>query len=159
MGRRKKKRGDMDWLLGEQEEAPQIPTWVNAVFEGIAALVLFGVMIVVCRQIRDIFCKFRRSYDENGDRIEELTETEESQYFIHRKHRYADGIKKRSESAEKRCRADTNLRQNLRVMPDCRMRNYMLCMRLQDMQRRSINIKFDCPLAYFRVLYNQETST
>ena len=74
--------GDMDWLLGEQEEAPQIPAWVNAVFEGIAALVLFGVMIVVCRQIRDIFCKFRRSYDENGDRIEELTETEESQYFI-----------------------------------------------------------------------------
>ena len=117
--------GDMAWLLGEQEEAPQIPAWVNAVFEGIAALVLFGVMIVVCRQIRDIFCKFRRSYDENGDRIEELTETEESQYFISEeiappldpqeaqiRRRYKKEIRKRRKEMPGRYESPTELESN-----------------------------------------------
>ena len=74
--------GNMDWLLGEQEEAPQMPAWVDSIFQGIAGLVLVCIVIAIFKHIREIFYNFRKNYDENGDRIEELNDLDESEYFI-----------------------------------------------------------------------------
>ena len=59
-----------DWMLAAQEDSPKLPDWINAVFQGIVILIFAALLLLVCRQIREIFHNFRRSYDENGDRIE-----------------------------------------------------------------------------------------
>lgn len=71
-----------DWMLAAQEDSPKLPDWINAVFQGIVILIFAALLLLVCRQIREIFHNFRRSYDENGDRIEELTEDGDIEHFL-----------------------------------------------------------------------------
>ena len=56
-----------DWMLAAQEDSPKLPDWINAVFQGIVILIFAALLLLVSRQIREIFHNFRRSYDENGD--------------------------------------------------------------------------------------------
>ena len=99
-------------------------------------MIFAALLLLVCRQIREIFHNFRRSYDENGDRIEELTGDGDIEHFLPK------------EEARAQTREEIQIRR--RYNKEIRRRSILIW---------AINIKFDCSLSVFRLLYNQETST
>lgn len=67
----------MEMLQEEAGEAEPLPYWVEMIFRILAGIILLGFLAAVLQAIRMIFKQFRENYEENGDIVEELKESEE----------------------------------------------------------------------------------
>lgn len=70
--------GGMEELLGEDyAKTRPMPEWLEAVFEGLAVILLLALCLLAARGIWRYLKIFRETEEENGDLVEELVEMDE----------------------------------------------------------------------------------
>lgn len=75
--------GGMEELLGEgYAQARPMPEWLEAVFEGLAVLLLLVLCILAVRGIWRYLKIFRETEEENGDLVEELAEVDQKEQAL-----------------------------------------------------------------------------
>lgn len=60
----------MEMFLQENEEPKEMPILVKLVLWGMAGAFMLMLLFMVWKEIRKVFSDFRKTYDENGDKIE-----------------------------------------------------------------------------------------
>ncbi|WP_455714501.1 hypothetical protein [Anaerosporobacter sp.] len=60
----------------EEGEPKEAPIWLNIFFYLLGSGIMVAIVIVIIKKIRENFHIFREAYDENGDIVEELKESE-----------------------------------------------------------------------------------
>ncbi|MBO5998295.1 MAG: hypothetical protein J6P87_01260 [Lachnospiraceae bacterium] len=100
----------LDQLVPEDDF--QWPAWVNNIVYVLAAIIVFFVLIAVIRVIKEVFVRFTREYDDNGDIVETIDPDEKRQTL------YSAGkIDRRSAEGGVRYRYKRMIRKNLKGRP------------------------------------------
>ncbi|MBR2121545.1 MAG: hypothetical protein IJ930_01170 [Lachnospiraceae bacterium] len=88
------------------------PAWINDIVYVLAGIILFCVLIAVIRIIKEVFVRFTREYDDNGDIVETIDPDEKRQTL------YSAGkIDRRSAQGGVRYRYKRMIRKNLKGRP------------------------------------------